>query len=622
MGKITLFCILLVCNCIHGQDSSFNLAADTQGTLVFTGDSLADLFSRELDESYKGVLTYNYVSTMNGAAPLGFTHASPPGQLWSNTWWTRDGGTFTRELVLWGNYERACVSVDALIKLVAKNADGFYEYPEYFSFTRTPATGTEMDGTASIIIGMALLWQRLPDNPFKRKIYDFLHGSSSPAMGVCFQVDQYGLVRGSGEFGQGCCGPYRPVHNVVQNNLCWMSLEAMAEVESAAGDTASARFYQEHASTLRANILEYFINSSDSSWNWTLDTGSFTPTAFSAIVDGQNFAGLNGAISMFSDAMGLEPLLYPWDGIRCGLKTWDRLWNYSSRRSDFNAYGLYILGNLRQSAPSYDEGYALQSMLLCDMDTLADKAVRSLAYYTYDQGQPYSPYHFYESMSVPPGANMASRGCGALNLVNVSEPLKAARLMLGLDDRFPDSTLLVPRCPVSWTSCEAENWPVLTPEGMVRADLRYQRFGDTASAVFVTVLRNAFLPRLTVRLDSCGTHVWRTESDVTETVFESHAGMLSDSRPSVRHGREIRLEAYPNPFNPSVNVQYKLPANTDAEYRIFNMEGKLLFQTTLAAGKTEGTLTWNTYGLPSGCYFGRLETKTGRKLTQTLMLMK
>ena len=517
MKKLILIPLLFSLS-LKAQVSTFNLAADSQAIVSFTGDSLAVMFTRELSESYTGVLTHSYISTPNGNTPIGFVHASPPDQGWSGTWWTRDGGTFMREQLLGGSFEHASASADALMNLVDKNEEGFYASPEYFR-NRSMATGSEIDGTATIIMSLAALWQRIPESPFRHKIYDFLHQDASPVRGLCNQIGKHKLITGTGEFGQGCCGPYKPVCNVVQNNQSWMAIEAVAKMEYIHGDTATAQSYREYAHRLRYAILKHFTNPADRSWYWTLDPGSLAPVNLPNVVGSENFAGINGCLSHYSDVMGLEPLQFHWKGIDIGLNTFKKLLKYPTRAKGWNSYGLFILGALNQCSPAYDQGYALHTMLIFDMDTLADKAIRSLAYYTYNRGQRYSPYHFFESWSIPPLQNDGTRGCGALNLVNVSESMKSARLMVGIDDRQTDTTIIIPRCPISWTGYTAQNWPVLTPSGIVRVDIQLKQTGRENSTLSITVRNNKTIPAVRVRLKHNGKYIWIIKTNVSNGLF-------------------------------------------------------------------------------------------------------
>ena len=80
---------------------SAELDAGKTGSIRFFGSRSADLFTRECEESFRGVLRKNFIHEPGGPMPPGFVQASPEGQGWSGTMWTRDGGTFMRELVQW-----------------------------------------------------------------------------------------------------------------------------------------------------------------------------------------------------------------------------------------------------------------------------------------------------------------------------------------------------------------------------------------------------------------------------------------------------------------------------------------------------------------------------------------
>src|SRR5580698_490532 len=115
----------------------FDLQSDRPGKLTFFGSDSADLFTKELNESFKGALALDYVSDPNGKFPLGFLNASPPSQPWYGTMWTRDAGTCMRELVYWGYYEHACQVAQCVMDFVGTNSDGFVAFPRLID----PQTG-------------------------------------------------------------------------------------------------------------------------------------------------------------------------------------------------------------------------------------------------------------------------------------------------------------------------------------------------------------------------------------------------------------------------------------------------------------------------------------------------
>lgn len=107
------------------------------------------------------------------------------------------------------------------------------------------------------------------------------------------------------------------------------------------------------------------------------------------------------------------------------------------------------------------------AMLLSERTEMAGKALLWLANTTFDSGQLHDPYYLYEQLWAPKRPLSALVGCGELNLVCVMEPLKTARLMLGIDDTSSSSAGVVrwiPRLPVlSWgtgAQLHASSWPL------------------------------------------------------------------------------------------------------------------------------------------------------------------
>jgi hypothetical protein len=74
------------------------LAKDQAASIRFIGSPTADLFTKELDASFQGVLEKSFVEQARDGYPAGFINASLPGFPWAGTMWSRDGGTFMREL--------------------------------------------------------------------------------------------------------------------------------------------------------------------------------------------------------------------------------------------------------------------------------------------------------------------------------------------------------------------------------------------------------------------------------------------------------------------------------------------------------------------------------------------
>lgn len=520
-------CIVLCAAAVCAQTPAVSLAADQPVTLRFYGAPDADLFTRELAASFQGVLDNNFVSTPANGFPAGFINASLPGFPWYGTMWTRDGGTYMRELVLRGYTQHAALLATCLMDLVEKNSDGFYSFPRYFKGSER-GSGTEVDGTASIVISLELLWERLPaGDPVRQRIHDFLFDSSSPVRYFQFLLQSQPLVAGSGEFG---CGMGTPgeCYNVVQNNLTRLALLAAARMADASGQPPLAAAWRNLAARLKANMLEYFV-APDGSWVWCLDRTTLKPVP--AVLNTQankGFGGLNGVTSMDADLLGFDPKVTSPQFFEHGERTFERLYNTPLRKQEFDRYGIWtqfdLLAHGLLSSPSYGQGYALQVMLLSDKLAMAGKALSWLANATYQPVPQYtlhraSPYYFYERTYSPDavGKLPLAEGCGALNLVNVSEPLKVSRLMLGVDDTTSSAVRILPRIPPGWQGIEARNWPILTSAGLVRASILFSTKG-AGSQLTVTLNPGDQIPDLLVRLPSAHGFVWRERKHATGTV--------------------------------------------------------------------------------------------------------
>gem|GEM_PF-316567 len=504
--------------------------ADQPGAIRFWGTDVAELYTKEIAESYRGVLSKNYVSQPGGEFPIGFVHASPIPQGWSGTFWTRDGGTFLREMAQWGYYDHARLTAQYLMDYIAPNEEGFYSYPEYFSGAKQ-GSGTELDGTSSIIIGMVILWQRLPDSdPLRARIYQFLHRDTSPVRYVQKQVHGGPLVAGSGEFGGGCGIPGM-FYNVTANNLADYALLAAGDMEAEAGDTGAAGQLRRDAWTLRRGIEKYLV-SEDGSWTWCIDPSTLKPDpAVINNVINRGFGGLNGPACMYSDALGFDPVGSGWWGVKPSMKTFDKLFSFPLRKQQFEKWGMWTqFDEFRagySSAPSYGDGYAIQTMLLYDKLDMADKGIGWVATSTYTPIPEYkvdreSRYYFYEQSYTPDavGKTAIGQGCGALNLVNVTEQLKVARLILGVDDTSADVVKIIPRLPVSWKGVEAGNWPIRTSVGIVRADIRFEK-KQNGNVFRIKLASGQPISKLAVRMPAGKGFSWRTETNVSQIELRS-----------------------------------------------------------------------------------------------------
>ena len=514
---------------VTNSSTVFDLESDKPGRLAFYGSTSADLFTDEVNESFKGALALDYVSHSDGKFPLGFLNASPPSQPWYGTMWTRDAGTCMRELVYWGYYKHACQVAQCVMDFVGTNSDGFIAFPRYFDPEQGRQSGSEMDGQAATIIAMVALWQRLPpEDPFRARLCSFLEQPSSPVRGIDHFLEHGPLVPGSGEFGG---GKGHDNYNVVQNNLCALALIASANMEEEMGDHATAKQWRRDAKTLFRNIGKYLVNNKGS-WIWGIEIQTMKPNQTdtdSATLGGSG--GLNGVVCMSADVLGFNPADWPWQGaVINGRKTFDELYAFPLRKEQFEKYGFWPQMNYTHkgllTSPSYGQGYALQDMLLFDKLEMAEHGLSFLTDATYkapniiwrlnqDSYQRLSPYYFYERMYSPDalGKIELTAGCGPLNLVNVSEPLKVARLIAGVDDTSLEKVQFIPRLPASWSGYRLENWPILTGHGIVRADISFEK-KDGKINFSLQVERGGTIPKIALRLPGAKGTVWKYRDNV------------------------------------------------------------------------------------------------------------
>jgi hypothetical protein len=497
----------------------------------FLGSPAAGLFSREVAESFEGVLTRNMITDPHDPN-AGFAAASIDGRPWFDTLWTRDAGVFLRELAQWGRLEQAAQLAEALMSLVRPNPEGFCTFPEYFKLGQ-PGSGSELDGTGAIVIGMVLVWQRLaPRHPTREKIEAFLKGSQSPLKYIQRKLEKGPLIAGSGEFGGGC-GIQGEFYNPVQNNLVYLALQMTARMFRALEQLQDAARCEQAAAVILHNMLR-FLRGADGTWMWAIDPHTCQPDP--AVVNhpiNRGFGGLNGILAMTGDVNGFTQAGFDPALVEASQKTFEQLLAFPKRRAAFDKHGIwtqfdiYCHGYL--SGSSYGQGYAAQVMLLLDRLEMAGKAIDGLAEVTH---QPFpgndldrdSDFFFYERFYLPElledpqGINNEGpkwydgrsfdQGCGALNLVCVAEPLKIARLVVGLDDHDPQHLQIIPRLPPGWSGYEVENWPVLTPAGLARVNLHCERWRDSLR-LELSQVEGPTLPEIEARLPAKEGWAWK-----------------------------------------------------------------------------------------------------------------
>ncbi len=492
-----------------------------ESVITFHGNQAAEMFSREVFESVRGALALNVQQEDDGSTPRGFAAASVQGRVWHDTCWTRDCGAFLRELALWGRTAQAQDVALYLMDHVSLSPEGYRVYPRYFRGRET-GFGTELDGTAQIVTALVRLWQRLPGGAARSHIRTFLTSPTSPAAYMCHKLARQPLVEGSGEFGGGWCGAGE-WYNVVQNMLVRQALLAMAEMRQECGEDAAAREDRACADALLTR-MDRILAAPDGGWRWCVHPQTLQEDdSLLGLPTIRGTAAINGAAAAFADAEGLLP-----DAAgphRRGLSTLRRVYAMPARQSLYERFGMcafvespdeaYLPG--RASWLSYCDCYAAETMLLWDDLSGLDTVMNWIAASTFQGGHPSADFlravrenraqldaaappdafWFTERNFSPAFAGERDEGCGRLNLVNVAEPMKLARMMLGVDDRFGREVFIAPRLPASWIGVQASSFPVKAGRGVAFCDLLFEK-SDGKPALTLSV-REGVIQALAVR---------------------------------------------------------------------------------------------------------------------------
>jgi hypothetical protein len=120
-----------------------------------------------------------------------------------------------------------------------------------------------------------------------------------------------------------------------------------------------------------------------------------------------------------------------------------------------------------------------------------------------------------------------------------------------------------------------------------------------------------------------GAYVYRIkqiDNDGTTTIYNANDMPKVDA--GVSNGLQLG-GAYPNPFNPSTNMQFSVPVTGYATLKVYNVLGQevqTLFAGTAQAGHYI-TATFNASRMASGIYFARLQYN-GKNLVQRMLMTK
>jgi hypothetical protein len=85
----------------------------------------------------------------------------------------------------------------------------------------------------------------------------------------------------------------------------------------------------------------------------------------------------------------------------------------------------------------------------------------------------------------------------------------------------------------------------------------------------------------------------------------------------------LRLDCFPNPFNPSVQVKFSVPENGEVSLRVYDSAGRMVESlfSGMATKGTEYTLTLRGENLASGSYVAACEFR-GKRISRKILLIR
>jgi hypothetical protein len=114
--------------------------------------------------------------------------------------------------------------------------------------------------------------------------------------------------------------------------------------------------------------------------------------------------------------------------------------------------------------------------------------------------------------------------------------------------------------------------------------------------------------------------IWKLVNDDKVKSVKHVIADISDQRPISSINYKL-ADNYPNPFNPSTNIQFSLPQAEQVTINIYNSIGQKI-ETLLNRQMTAGShsVTFDARGLPSGVYIYRLKAGDYRESKKMLLV--
>ena len=351
--------------------------------------------------------------------------------------WTRDLGRCMMEVIESGESERSLKAGNEALSLLYDSTSR-YRQPNWKRVANGPERGKENDGHGAMMLFMyRLIQHQCADNAWVKENWKAL---CDAAEWYCWQMDHPDasgfdkVLSSETEASTQHFGSF----DLFSNYNAYMGLKAFAKLAGKFEDKMNEARWNKYAAKLYEGIMsmfttthprygKIFVDITNDCWTW--EYKRFAPLFLANDLDTYDLAKQN-------------PELY------------NICYNtYLAQKEDFFSYS-----SGRQMG--YGQGYITEAAILLDEPADMKGYLEQAAAFCYH----HSDYNYIvpEGVIMHPSGRFWFRNSDLGNSVQQAEIVKAARLLIGLDDLNPiDGLTLIPRLPLTWEKIEVQNYPVI-----------------------------------------------------------------------------------------------------------------------------------------------------------------
>jgi hypothetical protein len=434
---------------------------DYQGPVVkFTGTPLAEIFTNVYahniqDMRMKKVDVNGGMHTSSGDLAdfglyIGMGTFRSNSRCYYDHVWTRDAGRTMMEVIESGETERAAKAGNEAIRLLYDPSSKFSQ-PHWQRIGNASRLnndglwrsvgGKENDGHGAMMLFLyKLIEHRCVDG---RWVKDNWKALCDAAEWYCWQMDhpkESGFDRVLSSESEASTQQYG-TFDLFSNYNAYVALRAYSRLASQNGDKTHEERWSQYAGKLNSGIMEMFttihprfgrifMDVTNDCWTWEYKR-------FAALFLANDLNTYDLAIQ----DPGLYAICYN---------------TYLAQKEDFFSYS-----SGRQMG--YGQGYITETAILLDEPVDMKGYVEQAAAFCYH----HSDYNYIvpEGVIMHPSERYWFRNSDLGNGVQQGEIVKAARLLVGLDDLDPETGLtVIPRLPDTWNGIEVQNYPVVATD--------------------------------------------------------------------------------------------------------------------------------------------------------------